>query len=214
MKKFSMVLLLSTLNLFVAIPAWAEDRSSASPTADASVAELKEESSAASSIGLPFPKNAPVQATAYLRMHTLAAQTTNPDWEQSMNELSRQGDGGSLGFLKALKAPDLTAAQAKVVERTIQAIKKRLVSDESMVPVGTFVERLERAALADVVCHRMESTLVSWAKKTVQTQMGRSELRMALERMANENDKPTNTSGLDATYRQRLATYARGLLKP
>lgn len=131
-----------------------------------------------------------------------------------MNELSRQGDGGSLGFLRALKTPDLTVPQVKVVERTIQAIKKRLASDESKVPVGTFVERLERAALADVVCHRMEPTLVAWAKKTVQAQIGRSELRMAVERMANDNDKPANSSGLNATYRQRLATYARSLLKP
>lgn len=164
-------------------------------------------------LGLPYPKAAPDQAQAYLQMHTAVTRTESPTWTASLHELEKKGDYGTVLFLKELSARELDPAQQRAVDRVVSVLESRTKTAEQKLSVRTLVERLERAALADVSCHRLEITLVRWAQRTVRGETGRPEVRAALEELARGADRETGPTGLDDAYRSRLASYARTLLK-
>lgn len=162
----------------------------------------------------PYPKEAPTHAKDYLRMHTAAAEFQSPEWEKSLRTLVEKGDWGSVLFLKELKTFRMEALKLAAVERAITDLEKKSSVDNAQVPVSTLVQRLERAALADVTCHRLERTMVEWAMKTARAQIGRPEVRKALETLVSEGKTDTKAAGFGVLYKSRLAEDARALLKP
>lgn len=161
----------------------------------------------------PYPKAAPEHAKDYLRLHTAVAQTKVPTWKGSLHTLEKEGDYGSLLFLKDLTGAKLDDDQKQSIAEATKRLASRTKNQEDKVSVDTLVKRLERAALADVTCHRLEVTLVRWARQTTKAQIGRSEVRKAMERLAQLGDGEKGPTGMDDAYRMRLAEYARGLLK-
>lgn len=188
-------------------------------TPDASSLDLKLPPPGKEMAHFPYPETAPAHAKEYLRMHSAAGQTESPDWPRSLDNLVEKGDRGSLLFLKDLAMSKLEPSKLALLERTIAVLEGKVASSDAQVPVNILMQRLERAALADVTCHRLEVTQVAWAKKSAKAQLERPEVREALDKLvraftqAEQAGKDSTSDKLDSAYRARLAEYARSLLK-
>ena len=150
----------------------------------------------------------------HARISRLADSPTNAHWSNSLARLAVIGDGFTVRTLEVVKGRDPLVENARLLDRTIEKIKERLAKEGTNPPPRVLVERLERAALADVTCHFLETSLVPWALSSVRPEMNRAEVKSAVEKLSSYQATMNEKSGLESAYQGRLALYAKRLLKP
>jgi hypothetical protein len=155
---------------------------------------------------------APSDAKEYLHLHRLADHPTNALWSQALDQLAEKGDAFTLGALERLKKQMEGSAKVFMVDGAMVKIQTRLAKTGTNPAPADLVARLERAALADVVCNPLESTLVPWALASVRPQMNRPEVKSAVEKLAASKPTEEEARGLNGAFRSRVANYAARLL--
>jgi hypothetical protein len=159
-----------------------------------------------------IPK-APPHAGEYLTLHGVASSPTNAAWSNALARLSVVGDDFTIRMLEAVKRPDASSETLRLASQAIERINTKLTREGINPPTAVLIARLERAALADIVCHPLETSLVPWALASVRPQVKRPEVKTALEKLAAYQVPPVQQFTLDLAYQARLARYANQLLE-
>jgi hypothetical protein len=155
---------------------------------------------------------APSDAKEYILLHRLADNPTNALWSQALAQLAEKGDAFTLGALERVKKQMEGSAKLSMVDGAMAKIQTRLAKTGTNPAPADLVARLERAALADVVCSPLESTLVPWAMASVRPQINRPEVKSTVEKLAASKLTEEEARGLNGAFRSRVANYAARLL--
>ena len=158
--------------------------------------------------------SAPPHAREYLQLHRFADSPTNAHWSNILARLAKTGDGFTVRTLEAAKTQSPSVENSRLIDQTVGEINERLAKEGTNPPPAVLVRRLERAALADITCNFLETSLVPWALASVRSQMQRPEVKSAIEKLSAYQPAANEKAGLEAAYKGRLAQYAKGLLKP
>ena len=156
--------------------------------------------------------SAPPRAGEYLHLHGLINTPTNANWSNAVVRLADTGDGFTLIAFENVKRGELSPEAARLIEAASARINERLKREGTNPAPAVLTGRLERAALADITCHSLETSLVPWTLKSVRPHMKRAEVRTALEKLSARQLPEKEEASMEAAYRDRLAIYAKRLL--
>lgn len=151
---------------------------------------------------------APSHAKEYLYLHRIAGTPANTNWSNAIATLAVKGDAFTLRALEKVKEGGVSADQAHAIGLTSAKIHARLAKEGTNPPPSELIARLERAALADIVCHPLEGALVPWALASVRPQTGRPEVMAALEKIQADQLLRKEARGLDKAFWARVTSYS------
>jgi hypothetical protein len=121
----------------------------------------------------------------YLRLHDALDQTAAPAWPATLQRLGAMGDGFTLERLAALDRSRLDAAARGALDAATATLSARLPPDSPDALAAALEARFERAAMADLVCDPLESTLVPWVRRGAAAGASAPRVRAELERLAS-----------------------------
>jgi len=118
-----------------------------------------------------------------LAAHRIALDWQHEQWLETVADLGRHGDRFSLELFKSIDSDSLTVTQREMLDRVTHQIRTRHDGMNDNQFVAYVQTRLERAALSDLSCGRLESTLVPWTLKTIRSHASRPAVHEELERV-------------------------------
>ncbi len=154
----------------------------------------------------------------WLELHEIALGRPGSNaWRNAVIRLKEVGDGISFDLLRKLKSPQLTDDDRQAILETMAAIEQRLDREDDATTVALLKTRLERAALADLTCHRLEGPLVPWTLKYIHARAQHPPVRDKLEQLRAEY-KATAKNETDAETEygymsDRIQAYIARVLK-
>lgn len=162
----------------------------------------------------PNSKQDNVTAAEYLRLHNAAMLPTSSAWSNSVARLAQTGDRFTIIILKELNPDNLGAADSELLHRTLQQIRTRVERGNQRLDPGELQLMLERAALADLNCDKLESILVPWTLETIRKDSNSDSIKTELERIRDlyvpSAQKPTAFGSMQ----KRVRDYAQQILTP
>jgi hypothetical protein len=161
------------------------------------------------------PARPAITPAEYVRLHNIASDPRDSGWGAAVRELAVVGDAYTLTQLRSVARSALTPADEATLDATIAALAAGPGAASGPPSAAEIQTRLERAAWADLLCDRCESTLVPWATKSISDFATDPHVRATLEHL---RDGYEPSAGIEPPSQwghlsERVRGYARKILQ-